>query len=200
MLNFFNPDAPPPTPRQIASNFRIVGWVGFWLQALLGAIPILVLLSRALFVSPQRSPASSSPGLFLPFVCLAVLVFSIYWCFRYTRIGAQLVDPELRPAKANVVRDLQIGLIANLGITTISVLIAMGRVAEMTYKLLSLPQGAVAVSRDQSGAIITQGSSLIAPSGMVVLQSIVNTIAAGLVGIIVALWLLYQVGQHRNSR
>ncbi|HIK54332.1 MAG TPA: DUF3611 family protein [Synechococcales cyanobacterium M55_K2018_004] len=197
MMNFLDPAAPSPTPQEIARSFRWLGWGGFWLQALLGFIPILVVLSSVLF-RPARQTNFFSFGLWLAIICAVVLVFSAYWCFHYTQIARKLKSPDLRPAKSEVLRDLKIGVVANFSIMAIAVIIALSRVGGLTIKMLSMPQGATVIMPNQLGTTINPGA-LITPSNMIAIQAMINAIAAGLVGAIVSLLLIHQVGQHRNS-
>ncbi|MGV0028590.1 DUF3611 family protein [Phormidesmis priestleyi] len=129
--------------------------------------------------------------------CLIVLLFSIYWCFRYTQLANKLEIRDLRPAKSKVIRDLKLGLLINIGMIAIAVLIAMFRVGALTFKMLTVPQGATVIAPNQLGTVAS--ASLITPSNMIAIQAMINTIAAGLVGTVIALLLLYQVGQHRSS-
>ena len=39
MASFIRSGSSSPTPEQIARNCRQFGWIGFWLQAVLGLIP-----------------------------------------------------------------------------------------------------------------------------------------------------------------
>ncbi|AFZ35216.1 hypothetical protein Sta7437_1653 [Stanieria cyanosphaera PCC 7437] len=199
MIDFLKPKSISPTPQQIASSLRRLGWIGFWLQALLGFIPLLVTITTILFRTRQQQLRVFSFGLWFAIACLAILIFSIYWCFRYTQLANKLESRELRPTKSKVFRDLKLGLVANLGIMTIAVLIALMRVGELTFKMLILPQGSTVIVPNQTTTTMTQGA-LIAPSNMIAIQAMVNAIAAGLIGTIVALLLLYQIGQHRNPQ
>jgi hypothetical protein len=198
MFNFLNPEAPSPTPREIAQSFRWLGWAGFCLQALLGFIPILVVVMTVLFGSGAKQRIGLPFGLWLAIACLIILLFSIYWCFRYTQLANQLEIPDLRPAKSQVVRDLKLGLTANIGIITIAVLIALVRVGELSFKMLTLPQGSTVITPNQLGTTVAAPGALITPSNMIAIQAMIHAIAAGLVGVIVALLLLYQVGLHRK--
>lgn len=198
MFNFLNPEAANPTPHQIARFFRLLGWIGFWLQSLLGFMPILVVVTIVLF-NPNRSQSGGlSFGLFSAIACLLLMIFSIYWCFRYTRLARKLEIRDLRPAKSEVVRDLKLGLIANIVSMAIAIPIAMARVGELTIKMLALPQGSTIVAPipDRARTIVSPGA-LITPSDMIAIQAMVNTIASGLVGIVVALLLLYLVRQNQ---
>ncbi|MFM7427148.1 MAG: DUF3611 family protein [Elainella sp.] len=198
MFNFLNADAPSPTPTQIARSLRWLGWIGLWLQALFGFIPLLVLVANVL-ARPMQQTGGFSFGLWLAIICLVMLCFSIYWCFRYTRLANRLQERDTRPAKAQVVRELKLGLVINLAIMIISVLIALLRVGGLTFRMLTLPQGATVITPNQMGTTLGVPGTLIAPSNMIAIQAMLNTIAAGLVGLIVALLLLYQIGQHRNA-
>lgn len=197
MFDLFN-EAPSPTPSQIARSFRWLGWIGCWLQAFLGFIPILVVITNVL-TKPVQQTGGFSFGLWLAVICAVILFFSIYWCFRYTQLANRLEVRDVRPAKAQVIRELKIGLLANLGIMTIAVLIALARVGGLTFKMLTLPQGATVIAPNQIGTTLASPGALITPSNMIAIQAMISAIAAGLVGAIIALLLLYQVSQHRNT-
>ncbi|WP_026103591.1 DUF3611 family protein [Pseudanabaena sp. PCC 6802] len=201
MFNFLNPEATNPTPQQIARFFRLLGWIGFWLQSLLGFMPILVVVGTVLFNPNRQQSGGLSFGLFSAIACLLLMIFSIYWCFRYTQLARKLEIRDLRPAKSQVIRDLQLGLSANVGSMAIAVLIALARVGELTFKMLTVPQGSAVVvpTPDRARTLVTQGA-LITPSDMIAIQAMVNTIASGLVGLVVALLLLYLVRQNQNPQ
>ncbi|UBF30031.1 DUF3611 family protein (plasmid) [Kovacikia minuta CCNUW1] len=199
MFDFLNPEAVGLTPQQIARSFRWLGWIGFWLQAFLGFIPIFVVVANVLS-KPAPQAGGFSFGLGMAIACLIILIFSIYWCFRYTQLAEKLEIRDLRPAKSQVIRDLRIGLLANLGIMAIAVFVALSRVGGLTFKMLTLPQGATVIAPNQIGGTTVTPGALVTPSNMIAIQAMVNAIAAGLVGTIVALFLLYLVGQHRNIK
>lgn len=199
MFNFLNPEAANPTPQQIARFFRLLGWIGFWLQSVLGFIPILVVVTVVLFNPNYRRSEGLSFGLFSAIACLVLLLFSIYWCFRYTRLASKLEIRDRRPAKSQVIRDLKLGLIANIGSMAIAVMIAMARVGELTFKMLAVPQGSTVITPNQTKTMLTPGPP-IAASDAIAIQAMVNTIAAGLVGAVVALLLLYLVGQRQSPQ
>jgi heme/copper-type cytochrome/quinol oxidase subunit 4 len=198
MFDFLKPESASSTAQQVAHSLRWLGWVGFWLQALLGFIPILVVISTVFSRAAQPMTALSL-GVWLALACLIILVFSIYWCFRYTRLASRLESRDLRPARAQVMRDLKLGLVANIGMMAIAVLIALSRVGSLTFKMLTLPQGATVITPNQLGTTLGAPGALITPSNMIAIHAMISAIAAGLVGTIVSLLLLYQVGQSRNS-
>lgn len=193
MVNFFKSKKTTLTPQQLARACRRLGWIGLVLQILLGVGPLLVVITQVLLNLGRWQATSFSAGLWLAVICLVLLLFSIYWCFRYILVSRRLESQDLRPAKSEVKRILSIGLLTNLTIMVLAVLIALWRVSELTWKMLLLPQGAMVISPGQTA---TTGA-LITPSNMIAIQAMVSTIAAGLVGAIVALILIAQVAKHR---
>ena len=194
MFNFLSSEPVNSTPKEVARFLRLLGWLGFCLQSLLGFIPILVVVGNVLSNSGE-----TSEGLWLAIACLVFLIFSIYWCFRYTQLANRLEEPDQRPARSQVFRDLKLGLVANLGIMILAVMIAMGKVGELTVRMLSLPKGATVIKPSEVGTMITQGA-IVTSSNMITIQAMMCAIAAGLVGVIVSLLLLYLVGQKPNSQ
>ncbi len=195
MFNFLNPQASGVTPAQIARWCRQLGWLGLLLQGLLGFVPLLVTVTRVLSM-PQRQDSGFGLGLWLAILCLVILLFSIYWCFRYTRVAAQLEHPEQRPTKSTVKQTLKLGLLSNLAILVIATAIALWQVSVLTLQMLSVPQGATVIAPNQ----ISGPGALITPSSMIMIYALLSTIAAGLVGLIVALLLIVQVGRHRVAK
>ncbi len=184
-----------PTPEEIARWCRWLGWGGLVLQAMLGFIPLVVVVAR---IFRGQQIGRFGWGLWLAMACLLLLLFSIYWCFRYTRIAARLVLSDRRPSKPAVKRAIKLGLLSNLTITTLATLIALWQVSAMTLRLLSVPQGAAMVA--PVGGVSVAAAALITPSNMITIYAMISTIAAGLVGLIVALLLIYLVGRHRISQ
>ena len=192
-MNVFKLSSNNPTPEDIAHWCRWLGWTGLVLQALLGFMPLLVVVTR-IFTS-QRT-GGFGWGLWLAMACLLALLFSIYWCFRYTQLAARLTQPDRRPSKPAVQRALKLGLLSNLGITSLATLIALWQVSAMTLRLLAVPQGATVLAPNA----MVPSAALITPSNMITIYAMISTIAAGLVGLIVALLLIYLVGRHRVAQ
>jgi hypothetical protein len=176
----------------------LLGWSGFWLQIFFGVIPLLVVIVNVVFKLGQWSGNGIIWVLGLAIACTIILLFSIYWCFRYTRLARRLETGDFVTTKAAIVRALKLGLLANLGIMIFSVAIALWRVGQLTIQILSLPPGAMVVAPNQGGFPMGQ-TPLLSPANMIAIQAMVNAIAAGLVGTIIALLLLFQIGRDREG-
>ncbi|WP_448562472.1 DUF3611 family protein [Trichothermofontia sp.] len=166
---------PAPSPRRLAVEFRWLGWLGFWLQSLLGFIPILLLVFALFFYqSPHRGTVDI--GDFLAFACLVALLFTIYWCFRYTRVEIDLENPNFRPRRMDVMRMLWVGLLSNSAGMLCAVLIGMGKASTLLTTMLSLPPGAVTLTTPIQGGTLLNRGPVITVLDMVAMQAVVNTI------------------------
>ena len=181
----------PATLRQIATNFRLIGWISFWVQLVLAVISIVVLL---LFVFFSRSPTNSAAnpgtsfGVFLAVCGIVTLGIGVYMALRYTRIGRQLQspNPNLRPRKAETIPILRMGLIVNLVGMLLTILGAWTIVGTLTAKSISQVQTAV----------YADPSKLISSLDMFAVQANINTIAAHFAGIVATLWLINRINRN----
>jgi hypothetical protein len=186
-----NPET-PPTPsnlRAIGQNFRLTGWISFWIQLVLGVISGIIVLLFAIFSqrtgSPSNNPGTSF-GVFLAVCGLVVLGAGIYLAYRYTRIGTQLQssNPTNRPRKSETVQVLRLGLWVNLGGILVTLLGAQAIVGTLVARSIS-PQ-----------AVTTQlfdPTRIISGLDMLVVQANTNTVSAHFAGLVVSLWLLNRI-------
>lgn len=184
--------SPPATIQQIAKEFRIVGWIGFWAQLVLGVVSAVIVLVFAIF--GQRAGNSNSPGtgfgIFLAICGLVTLGVSIYLAFRYTRLGNQLQssNPNNRPRKIETVQVLRLGVIVSLVGILLTLLGAQTIVGTLTAKAISQPGfGAYPIPGSQS--------SFINGLDMFVIQANTNTVTAHFAGLLASLWLLNRINK-----
>lgn len=196
MFDFGHSNASPLTIRQVADAFRWVGWSALAAQLLLGAMPIFILVFALLF---HRNPPQTyfNLAVTLAYACLAILLFSLYWCYRYTRLALQLVDPQNRPSKAAVIQQLWAGLVVNLVGVGCAVIVGISQTGNLLLRLLSLPPGSRVLTQNPESMVLSP-YSLVNPMNMIAIQADFFCIAAGTVGIIAALWLLNRVDRHNS--
>ncbi|CAD5982399.1 hypothetical protein PCC9214_04968 [Planktothrix tepida] len=195
---YTNYESPSPNVNEIAQDFRRLGWFGFWVQSILGIIPIFLLIF-VLFLRPASpsNPQNSALGLVLGYGCLFALIFTLYWCFRYSQIGNQLEDPNQRPAKAEVIHALWLGITANLIGMACVILVGFLMVGSLLYRMLTLPPGGSKLLTPLPGTTVLNAGSIITPFNLIAMQAMVNAMAAELAGIAVSLWLLSRVSSHQ---
>ncbi len=197
---YTNYESASPSIHEIAQDFRRLGWIGFWIQSVLAVIPIFLLIF-VLFLRPA-SPSNnqiSAVGLVLGYGCLFALIFTMYWCHRYTQIGHQLEDPQQRPAKAEVIQALWFGIVVNVIGMACVILVGFSIVGSLLYRVLTLPPGGSKILSPVPGTTVLNAGSIITPFNLIAMQAMVNAMAAELAGITVSLWLLSRVSSHQSK-
>lgn len=185
-----NPESVPPP---LAKSFLRLGWISFWLQFALGVIPVLLLVFALLFRGVTTDGPGTTAEVSLAYTSLVFLLFSIFWSFRYTRMGRSLLNSDRRPDASRVMGILRIGLFGNLIGIVCTLMVAMGAVGAMLLNVLSQPQGAIPTLTDPRVGIGPPGlasNQWIVPLDVVWLQALLNNMAAQVVGILVTLYLL----------
>ncbi|MDY6897411.1 MAG: DUF3611 family protein [Cyanobacteriota bacterium] len=171
--------------RSIGQNFRIIGWISFVLQLVLGIVSSLLLL--VFTIRPPGTPSSSAEtgfGVFLAVCGIVALGISIYLAFRCKNIGRQLQssNPSNRPRKNETVKTLQLALVVNLVGMLLTLLGAQAIVGSLVFK-----------AARQVGVPFTNTSSFITAQDMFVVQANANTITAHFVGLAASIWLLNRI-------
>ncbi len=178
-----------PTLRDIAKNFRLAGWIGFWVQLVLTVISSVILLFAGALSRPpganQNSPTTGI-GVVVTIFGILVLLFNMYWAlFCYIPIGRRLDgNPANRPKRPETIQVLRTGLIASLVGMLLSLLGAQATVGLLAAK---------AFNQGIGGFVNTDPSKFIQPLDILVVQASVNVILAQFFGIGAALWLLNRV-------
>ncbi|AFY67367.1 DUF3611 family protein [Geitlerinema sp. PCC 7407] len=179
----------PPTLKQIAFQFRIAGWISFWMQLVLGVVATLVLIfaTASRSIGTQTNSAGTGAGILFALGGIAVLGAGVYWAFRYTRIARGLRSPDAsaRPSKASTTTILRLGLIINLVGMLITILGAQAIVGSILARSLSQPQGLT----------VYDPSRFVQSVDLFVVQANTNTILAHFAGIVGSLWLFNRVNR-----
>ena len=174
------------------------GWITFWVQLVLGVVPVVLVLFALVFRKLAPEGAGTIAELSLAYTCSLFVLFSILWSFRYTRLGRKMMHSEKRQKFSVVNRTLQIGLIGNLVGMASSTVVAMGGVGIMLLTMLTEPQGAIQLAEPNLGISPSGlGSQWIVPLDLIWIQASLNNIAAQLFGAGVSLFLLHRVGRFR---
>jgi hypothetical protein len=178
----------PSKGASLARAFLRLGWVGLWVQVVFGSLPVILLVYYFAF---SRSETMSPSGLpfveYLTIVNLLMLLFTIYWSYRYTRLGRQLLDPARRPTESAVVNTVWIGVMASAIGMLFSMIVMLVEAANMLFFFLRAPQGGIPV-------VQTSGPGVYAVSAvdMVSLMALILTLFAELIVLIFSLWLLFR--------
>ena len=182
----------PSTPERAARSFARLGWIGVWLQVGLATLPILLLL-YVVFRTDSSSESGRGFGLreYVAFGSMLVLLFSTWWCYRYTRVAERMLTPERRSPSSSVIRTLWIGVVASCLGAFISVLLLFASVGRLLFVFMVAPQGGMPVIQTAA----ENRARWVSAIDMVDLMTMVVTLAAELTVLAFSLWLLFRMIQ-----
>lgn len=174
---------------QIANHIRLTGWITLWVQLALALVSGLLLI----FASTGRNFADQSHtglgiGVFWAITAILLLLLSVLWDFRYTRLGKRLDNrnPILHPSKAETTRAIRMGVLVGLVGILISILGATTSVGVLVAKAVSQPPGMA----------ITDPNKIIRALDVFIVVSNINGIIAHFIGLVASLWLLEKVNMR----
>lgn len=180
----------PANPAKLAKQFSYLGWTGFWIQFVLIAVPILLLIYVLFFASAdsaQRRGIDLSN--YLSYGGLIVMVFTAFWSYRYTRLARRIADPDRRPPRLSVERTLWIGLWASFLGIVFSMLLLLSAAARLMFVLMTMPQTGLPVAALSGGDPARTLSAIDAVS----LTSLLMMLTAEFIVLAFTLWLLFRV-------
>ena len=186
----------PSNPERLARQFSRLGWIGFWIQVVLIAVPILLLIYVMFFSGPD---SAQSKGIdlsnYLSYGGLLVMLFTTLWFYRYTRLASRITDPDLRPSLSSVTRTLWVGLWASFLGIVFSMLLLLSAVARLLFVLMTMPQTGIPIAAI-SGADPTRTLSAI---DALSLTSLLMMLTAEFIVLAFTLWLLFQVSRPADE-
>jgi uncharacterized membrane protein len=179
--------------RRIAGSFRVIGWISFWVQAVLAVISSMVLLF-ALVNLGARSGAGGNPGagvgLLFAVLGLLAVYLSAFWAFCYTRLGRRLRsrDTAKRPSPKDALQALRLGITISMAGMLVTLFGGQALIGSLLAKALAQPQGST---------IFTPGNinQYVEAFDIFVVQANTNTLLAHFVSLAATLWLLRTVNR-----
>jgi hypothetical protein len=179
----------PSKGSSLSRAFFRLGWAGFWIQVVFGSIPVLVMVYYAIF---SRSSTASENGLaFIKYLVIAdllLLLFTIYWSYRYTRVARRLMDPDRRPSEAHVIGTAWTGVVASTAGIVFSMIVMLIETATLLFYFLRAPQGGVPVFQTSATGAVYYVSSV----DMVNLMALMLALFAEQIVLVFSLWLLFR--------
>jgi hypothetical protein len=192
MTNQLDTDKPPVAVQRVASALRTAGWICFWVQSVLAVVAAIILLFAIPFAIPSATAARSTSagtggGVFFAICGLAVLGYSVFRAWSFTRLSKQLRSPAgaVRPKKADTIKQVQLTLIANLSGMLLTLIGAEAISGTLLAKSLAQPQALFGAAVDFS--------RFIQPLDIFVVLANTHATVAHFVGIVGALWLLDRI-------
>jgi hypothetical protein len=169
---------------RVARRLRLLGWIVFWVQAILAGFSAIILILFAAFRPQQQNVGviqGMQFGVFFAIAGLMTLILGAYFAWRFTRV-ARLLQAETssnRPSQSATLRVVRLGLIANLTGMLLTILGTQAMVGTTLLQSLAQPLGSFFYAPGQ----------IVEAIDLLVVQANTNTITAHFVGIAAAIWL-----------
>ena len=181
----------------LGRSFSRLGWIGFWLQVVLGALPVVLMFYLFVFSGSLSGPRSGVPFVeFLTLVNLAVLLFTVYWFFRYPALGRAIANPATRPTESAVLASVWTGLVASaLGIL-FSLTVMILDVGQLLFYFLSAPQAGVPAIQTTTGPA---GASWVSAIDLVSLMALLLMLASEVIALVLGLWLMFRTSMAADD-
>ncbi len=128
---------------------------------------------------------------YLTVASLLILIFTIVWFHRHTRLAKRIADPQTCPPVSSVIRSVWTGLMASSIGLLFSMIVMMIETGHMLFYFLAAPQGGVPVIQT-TGA---DPASWVSAVDMMSLMALSLSVFTELVVLILSLWLLFRTMQ-----
>lgn len=174
---------------RLAQSFSRLGWCGVWLQILVGAIPVGLMVYYFIFT---RSPSGPRAGFrfveYLAAANLLVLAFTTLWSYRYTRVARRIADSESGISDQAPLRTVWTGVTASVVGIAFSMLVMLIEVAHLLFYFLKAPQAGVPVIQ----TTVNGSASWVSAADMMSLMALTVTLLAEWIVLGLSLRLLYR--------
>ncbi|MFB1488970.1 MULTISPECIES: DUF3611 family protein [unclassified Thiocapsa] len=190
MLNKLLASLHSPSAENLSRAFAKLGKAGFWLQLVLGSVPVVLMFYSFVFAASPSGPRAGLPIVeHLTVATLLVLIFTTFWFWRYTKVAQQIADPATRPPESKVVRMVWTGLVATSIGVFLSLVVMIIETSHLLFYFLSVPQGGVPVFQT------TVQASWVSAVDMLSLLALALVLAAEVIALVFGLWLLLRTTQ-----
>jgi hypothetical protein len=179
---------------RLAKTFRRLGWAGVWIQAALAIIPLAMLAYILLGKATGARPTWGFMD-YLALGGLAILGFTTFWSYCYTRLAQRIADPARLPTHAAVTRTLWVGLWASCAGIAISLLLLVVEVVRLLILFLKAPQAGVPIMRTE----LESRDAWVSSIDVVTLLAELCTLIGELAVLGFTLWLLFAVTRRLGA-
>jgi hypothetical protein len=180
----------PSKNTSLAKAFSRLGWIGFWVQVLLGSVPVLLMIYVFVFARTTASGARGGVALveYLTIASLLLLGFTTLWSYRYTVVARRIADPEHLPTPTLPARTAWTGVWVSMLGVLLSMVVMLIEVAHLLFYFLKVPQVGVPAIQTTGGG----QSSWVSAVDIMNLMALLLAMFAQLIILIFSLWLLFR--------
>jgi len=173
----------PSASDSLARIFARLGWIGFWIQIAIGAVPLALVLYTIMF-SAGRTAGTRGGFLFVEYLTIIGLVVLAFT----TRLAEKIADPLQRPTEFAVQRVAWTGVAASVLGIVLSMLVMLFEVLQLLLYFLRAPQAGVPVIQTTA----TAQASWISAADVINVMALMMTMSGEFIVLIFSLWLLFR--------
>src|SRR6516162_10897650 len=176
----------PSVSDSLANAFSRLGWTGFWIQIVIGIVPL------TLIIYAQSTGGTTRRGLllvgYLTIAGFLVLIFTTVWFYRYTRLAQRISNSTLRPSLFLVQKAAWIGVASSVLGVVFSMLVILFEVAQLLMYFLRAPQAGVPAVQTTGGG----QASWVSAADMMNLLALTISLFGELTVLVFSIWLLFR--------
>ena len=167
--------------QSLSFGMRRMGWIRFWVQAILGVVVAAVLLFSNVVNNNSEDQVTLNLGLSITTISLIFLIFSLWQSWLIVRTGRSLAS-NARPSRGQTSRLIKRGLVNDL------LGMSFGLIGYQAF----MGELFIQASSQATGQLTTSKTTI---TGLEILSVLSNTqvIAAHFVGLFFSLWLLRRI-------
>jgi hypothetical protein len=178
----------PSKGRSLGRSFTRLGWTGLWLQVLFGPLPIAGAVYYALF---SRADSGTRGLGIMPYLTagnLVLLLFTMWWSYRYILLGRRILDPQRRPSESDLLGVVWTGVLLSTVSMLFSMIVLFIDAANLLFYFLKSPQAGMPVIQTSG----VEGVHWVSSIDMLSLMVLILVLFSELIVLIFSLWLLFQ--------
>jgi len=104
----------PKAVSSLSRAFSRYGWIGFWSQIVVGAIPVVLMVYLFVFARSKFAPRAGFALVeYLPLAGLLALAFTTHWSWNYTRPAKKIASGDASVTYAKLSRAAWTGIFAS---------------------------------------------------------------------------------------
>jgi hypothetical protein len=180
----------PSRNSSLAKSFSRLGWIGFWVQVVLGSVPVVLMVY--VFAFARTTSAGTRGGLplveFLTIASLLLLAFTTLWSYRYTVLAKRIADPARRPSETAPAQTAWTGVVTSMLGIVFSMLVMLIEVGHLLFYFLKVPQVGVPAIQTTGGG----ETSWVSAVDIMSLMALILSTFALIIMLVFSLWLLFR--------
>jgi hypothetical protein len=154
-----------------------------------GSFPVVLLVYYLVFSGSGSVSRSGLPFVeYLTIANLLILIFTIYWSYRYTKLGRRLRDPQANLAESSVIKTVWTGVTASTLSMLFTTIVMLVEGANLLFSFLKAPQAGIPVIQTSG----TEAVRWVSTIDMASLIALIFMLFAELIVLMFSLWLLFR--------